>query len=82
MSVRGGRSRAIRMYRHIGSCVVCGSPDAERHHADGNTANNSLTNVEALCRRCHMARDGRLAAASERMHWVQPLGVAARWRDR
>ena len=35
---------------------------AERHHIDGNTANNKPGNIAFLCRRCHMREDGRLDA--------------------
>lgn len=65
VSEKGGRKRALRMYRVIGSCVRCGSAKSERHHKDGNTANNAPSNIEPLCRRCHMAEDGRLAAFVE-----------------
>jgi len=57
---RSGHARARRIYREIGSCVKCGAEKTERHHKDGNTANNHPTNVEVLCRRCHMQADGRL----------------------
>lgn len=60
VSARGGRTRALRMYPEIGPCVRCGSARSERHHRDGNTANNSEANVIPLCRKCHMAEDGRL----------------------
>lgn len=58
--IRTGRTRAERLYLQIGSCTSCGSPKTERHHRDDNTLNNSLDNVAILCRRCHMAEDGRL----------------------
>jgi hypothetical protein len=61
VSERGGRTRALRMYRCIGPCK-CGATKAERHHRDGDTSNNHPDNIEALCRRCHMEADGRLAA--------------------
>lgn len=59
---KSGRSRAIRAYPKIGACVKCGSAKAERHHKNGNTADNSPGNIEVVCRRCHMEEDGRLAA--------------------
>lgn len=34
----------------------------ERHHIDEDTGNNKPENLAALCRRCHMEVDGRLAA--------------------
>jgi hypothetical protein len=39
-----------------GVCKKCGAPLArgfERHHIDGNAANNSIGNLELLCSRCH-----------------------------
>lgn len=80
VSVKGGRTRALRAYPKIGPCVACGAARAERHHVDGNTANNEPANVRALCRRCHMASDGRLEAFREKAKIAQPMGVAARWR--
>lgn len=60
--VRAGRSRALRMYRNIGPCLMCGARQAERHHVDGNTLNNEPGNIRALCRKCHMEEDHRLSA--------------------
>lgn len=44
------------------SCSRCGAEPAERHHVDGNPSNNAISNIVVLCRRCHMAEDGRLDA--------------------
>ena len=66
VSARGGRTRALRFYRCIGPCIRCGADKAERHHKDGNTANNEPKNIEALCRRCHMKEDGRLDSVRAR----------------
>jgi len=53
--------RAIARYRFpLGVCSACGAPATDRHHIDGNPTNNDLSNVTGLCRRCHMAADGRL----------------------
>lgn len=60
VSVKGGRTRAERLYPVIGPCTICGKKKSERHHRDGNTDNNSPMNIVILCRRCHMAEDGRL----------------------
>jgi len=59
ISVRSGRTRAERTYPGQHNCVICGKK-AERHHIDGNTANNEPQNIEMLCRRCHMTKDGRI----------------------
>ena len=60
VSEKGGRKRALRLYPQIGPCAGCGNERADRHHKDGNTANNAPSNIEALCRRCHMEGDGRM----------------------
>jgi hypothetical protein len=60
-SVRNGRKRALKLYPVIGPCVDCGAENSERHHVDGNTSNNARANVQFVCRRCHMKKDGRLA---------------------
>lgn len=62
VSSRGGRTRALRLYPSVGPCTICGFAKAERHHKDGNTANNEASNIEVVCRRCHMNMDGRLQA--------------------
>jgi hypothetical protein len=80
VSVKGGRTRALRMYRDVGPCTKCGVARSERHHKDGNTGNNSPENIEILCRRCHMSVDGRIDVVIEQMRAIQPSGVLARWR--
>lgn len=60
VSVRGGRTRALRAYPEMGPCTKCGEDSYDRHHKDGNTANNEPDNIEFLCRDCHMRGDGRL----------------------
>ena len=54
VSEKAGRKRALKAFPEIGPCVACGAAKAERHHKDGDTANNAASNIEALCRRCHM----------------------------
>lgn len=56
-----GHCRARKLYP-LGPCEHCGKPATDRHHKDGNTRNNEPSNVEVLCRRCHMLADGRLEA--------------------
>ena len=57
-SVKAGRSRALRLFPPQ-PCSVCGKARAERHHLDGNTLNNEPGNIMFVCRKCHMAKDGR-----------------------
>uniref|UniRef100_A0A6M3J879 Putative homing endonuclease n=1 Tax=viral metagenome TaxID=1070528 RepID=A0A6M3J879_9ZZZZ len=80
VSEKGGRSRATRRYPDIGPCWLCGSEPAERHHIDGDTANNSPSNIAIVCRKCHMASDGRLDEFRELARRNQPKAIAARWR--
>lgn len=56
-----GRARARRRYKSIGDCENCGLVKAtERHHKDANPLNNERSNIQKLCRRCHMTIDGRI----------------------
>lgn len=55
IAVRSGRTRALRMYPKIGPCQNCGDPRSERHHLDGNTTNNAISNIVPLCKKCHSA---------------------------
>ena len=76
VSEKGGRTRAQRKYPTIGSCEHCGNPAKDRHHKDGDTANNSPENIAVLCRRCHMKEDGRLEEARLSMLAIRKAGVA------
>ncbi len=53
------RTRARRLYP-LGKCERCPAVAIDRHHKDGNTGNNERSNIQILCRRCHMTVDGRL----------------------
>lgn len=55
-----GRARARRLYPNLGTCAKCRAPASDRHHIDGDTFNNRRSNIEFLCRSCHMREDGRL----------------------
>ena len=76
--IKSGRTRALRRYSRK-PCEICGSPKAERHHKDDNTANNTPGNIRFLCRRCHMLEDGRLDGLRIIARKNQPKAVAARW---
>jgi hypothetical protein len=78
-SVKAGRSRALRRYP-LQPCSVCGKAHSERHHLDGNTMNNEPDNILFVCRKCHMAKDGRLEQFRDTAKRNQPKAVAARWR--
>jgi hypothetical protein len=54
------RLRARKVIPTLGKCDKCPAKAVDRHHKDGNTGNNERSNLERLCRRCHMIVDGRL----------------------
>ena len=58
ITIAGGRDRAQRWYKSA-PCEICGSPKSDRHHKDGDTSNNSPSNIQFLCRKHHMEVDGR-----------------------
>ena len=80
-STKSGRSRAERKYA-IKPCEHCGESKKriDRHHLDGNTKNNERSNIQYLCRRCHMREDGRTEKLIDLAKRNQPKAVAARWR--
>lgn len=63
------RHRA-RMLFPLGPCEKCGAKGVDRHHRDGDTGNNVPSNIRILCRRCHMAEDGRLVQLP---HYPDPI---------
>lgn len=56
----------------LDTCERCGAPATDRHHKDRDTGNNARSNLEFLCRRCHMTVDGRLHAFVEHKNPVLP----------
>jgi hypothetical protein len=61
---RKGRDEARRLYT-LGPCERCGALAVDRHHKDEDVDNNDASNIEILCRRCHMRVDGRLEKLRE-----------------
>jgi len=62
-----GRARARSQFSLAPTCAKCGVKREkynyvrlERHHKDGNPLNNDPSNIETLCRNCHMEVDGRI----------------------
>jgi hypothetical protein len=66
-TTKAGRTRALRMFPVLpDGCETCGAGKRlDRHHKDGNTLNNNRDNIAFLCRKCHMAADGRLDRMKE-----------------
>ena len=60
-----GRLRARRYFKLPSKCQRCPAKASDRHHRDGNPLNNDPSNIEFLCRSCHMREDGRSKAAIE-----------------
>jgi DNA modification methylase len=56
----------------------CGAVRGERHHRDGDTSNNDPANIAVVCRRCHMAADGRLDAFKDLARRNRERWMAAR----
>lgn len=47
--------RHARMLLPSGCCEICGSEkNVDVHHKDGNPWNNDITNLQRLCRSCHI----------------------------
>lgn len=75
-TIKTGRTRAERKYA-LEPCETCGEQNKriDRHHKDGNTLNNERENIKFLCRKCHMAEDGRSKVFSayclEHIHTLQ-----------
>lgn len=61
-----GRAAAAHVVKSPLPPCPCGRGITERHHRDGDPTNNDPSNIELLCRLCHMEEDGRLDALVER----------------
>jgi len=59
------RARAIPLQ----PCRICGA-SGQRHHIDGDNRNNDPRNIDFLCVRHHMIKDGRM---------LQPRGYHGRY---
>jgi hypothetical protein len=65
-SQQGKRARA-RFRFALGNCELCDRKATDRHHKDSDTGNNDRSNIQILCRSCHMRVDGRTKKNSKRM---------------
>lgn len=55
VTAKVGRDRARRWHQTTRPCAVVGCESKpERHHKDGDTKNNDVSNIEWLCHRHHM----------------------------
>ena len=79
-NIKTGRTRAERKFNKK-PCEKCGITTGliERHHKDGDTLNNEPENIEFVCRRCHMQKDGRLEKFSELGKRMWKKALIARW---
>ena len=48
-----GKKSRNEKYRNFGKCVVCGNKSEHLHHKDFNNQNDTMENLEPLCRKCH-----------------------------
>lgn len=48
------RRKILEMYNY--RCVKCGYKFLEIHHIDGNPANDSIENLEVICKLCHIEK--------------------------
>ena len=57
------RQRCQRLYPFLGMCegALCTKDAVDRHHKDGDTANNDRSNIAFLCRSCHVRAHGYVA---------------------
>jgi hypothetical protein len=58
---KAARQRSKKVIPILEDCEICGGTATDRHHKDGNVWNNDRSNLQQLCRKCHMTIDGRLA---------------------
>ena len=80
ISAKSGRLRARKIYPKQ-DCELCGSTKTERHHKDGDTLNNHHSNIQFLCRRCHMKVDGRLEVVRKRAIEYCEMVKRKRWDE-
>ncbi len=74
-NLEGYRKRARVRYKLPAKCRYCDAPPTDRHHKDGNPRNNLPSNIDFVCRRCHMVEDGRLARLVAVARATAPLRV-------
>ena len=54
-ATKSSERRYARSIKNHEKCAICGSTEnVDVHHKDGNWHNNSLDNLIALCRSCHL----------------------------
>ena len=47
------KNRLIVLNLRKWKCEICGEKAQQTHHKDGNKANHSLSNLQAVCKKCH-----------------------------
>lgn len=66
---KAGRQRARYIFPESKPCEVCGKPNSQRHHKDGNPCNNRPSNIQRLCPKHHIHAD-----RMDHMRRIQPVG--------
>lgn len=61
------------------TCIICGSTESVvAHHIDGDRSNNTIDNLEPVCRPCH----GKIHTGAEGYEeWYEQLQESARFYD-
>ena len=78
-SAQAGRLRAQREFTLPELCETCGSTDRiVRHHCDGDTHNNSRSNILFLCENCHHqwhTGQAVLSVFKDEIMSIEPAGI-------
>jgi hypothetical protein len=60
VNIKTGWANA-RLLFPMSSCEKCGRPGEDRHHKDNDPTNNTVDNVQILCRVCHSHTRSKLS---------------------
>ena len=63
---------AEKLFPEKQPCILCSSIGTERYHKDKNLLNNTVENIQWLCRKCLMATDGRADGLRKRNKETPP----------
>ncbi len=71
ISLRSGRTRALRWYPETQPCANCGSEKTERHHRDCDPRNNNPENIIFFCRQCHARTHAEMRRLGQGISQIQ-----------